>query len=539
MKKISLWFSSDQARRAIFGITLFALGLFGAWLLLRSTPYGLGLVNDSATYIGGAQNLLSGHGYVRSSGAGELKPITHFPPLFSLLLAACAVGGTNLVQAARSLIVVLFGLDVMLIGLVSYKISRNYPFALLSAALFGFSDTFLGIYSFALSEPLFLTLALLSLLLLAEAFDRDKFAWLALSGFVLGLVYLTRYAGTALWMTVILALVLLLTDWRQPLRRAQYRQVVALLSGSLPPVIVWTAYTMVSGSEVGNRQIAWHPVSLQALFEAIKNLLSVFAPQALLAAFPLAGRAMSALALLLLPALLLILILEVKNIARRANAGQRPSGSQALVIILALFIWLYLVFLVVSISLFDASTPLNDRILSVIFLAELLLLPAGLAWLWKVTGGKLVFARALVIVLCAGLILTTVQDGLRTAAQLSRDGQGFAQQGWRESRAIQDVKSMSPVIIYSNKPTAIYLLTGKSAYITPTKIDAVTLKTRPEYVSDLEQMKAQIRRGEAVLVLFGLRDSTDPEERDLLSDLTAGLRLQADYGESLIYAAQP
>ena len=78
---------SNSSKR-LFYIALILLSLLGMFLLWRSTPYGLGLVNDSAYYIEGADNLLAGKGYVRTSGGGEVKPITHFPPFFSLLLAA-------------------------------------------------------------------------------------------------------------------------------------------------------------------------------------------------------------------------------------------------------------------------------------------------------------------------------------------------------------------------------------------------------------------------------------------------------------------
>ena len=69
---------------------------------VRSTPFGLGLVNDSAYYIEGAANLLAGKGFVRLSGGGELKPITHFPPLFSLVLAGLGLAGMDCKRGAAA-----------------------------------------------------------------------------------------------------------------------------------------------------------------------------------------------------------------------------------------------------------------------------------------------------------------------------------------------------------------------------------------------------------------------------------------------------
>src|SRR4030067_586560 len=112
-------------RRWIFIIILLAMSLIGMSALWRSTPYGLGLVNDSATYVEGTTSLLAGKGYVRISGGGEIKPITHFPPLFSLLLAGLGLVGIDLLHGARLLITFLFGMDIVLVGLSIYKISRS------------------------------------------------------------------------------------------------------------------------------------------------------------------------------------------------------------------------------------------------------------------------------------------------------------------------------------------------------------------------------------------------------------------------------
>jgi len=83
-------------KHKLFLLALLIVAGIGVWAIWYSSPYGFGLVNDSATYVEGATNLLAGNGYVRTSGGGELKPITHFPPLFSLLLAALGMAGFDL-----------------------------------------------------------------------------------------------------------------------------------------------------------------------------------------------------------------------------------------------------------------------------------------------------------------------------------------------------------------------------------------------------------------------------------------------------------
>jgi 4-amino-4-deoxy-L-arabinose transferase-like glycosyltransferase len=366
-------------------LTLILLSLLGMLALWRSTPYGLGLVNDSAFYIEGADNLLAGNGYVRTSGGGEIKPITHFPPLFSLLLAGVSLSGLELLVAARLLALLLFGTTIFLLGLSVYQLSRSRLFALLGALLLATSDVFLGVYSMALSEALFLALMLAAFLALARGLERPSLGWLAGAGLLLSLATLTRYAGASLYLTAILVVVLVGWAGKTLRWKALGMQVGALLAGGLPLLLAWGIASRLgdgsrlgSGAEsVGNRLVSWHPPALTMLFEAAKNLLTWLAPDDLLGIAPFFGRLLSLVSLLLLPGLLAWLVWRLWP--RRAPAASTPT----LAWLLALHVPVYLGFLVVSLTLFDASTPLNARILSPAYLALLGLFAAGLGWAWR------------------------------------------------------------------------------------------------------------------------------------------------------------
>src|SRR3990170_3854961 len=68
---------------AVVGISAAASGL----LWFCTARFGIGVENDSAVYIAGARHWLSGYGISWISGGMQVKPIVHYPPLFSLLLA--------------------------------------------------------------------------------------------------------------------------------------------------------------------------------------------------------------------------------------------------------------------------------------------------------------------------------------------------------------------------------------------------------------------------------------------------------------------
>ena len=79
---------------------LLLLAIIGTLLILRATPEGLGLSDDSIAYIAGARSLLAGQGY-REAWLASNQPVTHFPPGFSSVLAFFGLFGPDPLHAAR------------------------------------------------------------------------------------------------------------------------------------------------------------------------------------------------------------------------------------------------------------------------------------------------------------------------------------------------------------------------------------------------------------------------------------------------------
>jgi hypothetical protein len=162
-----------------------------------------------------------------------------------------------------------------------------------------------------------------------------------------------------------------------------------------------------------------------------------------------------------------------------------------------------------------------------------------MAWLWNRIQGKMVVLRWFLVALCLLLVGFSITDGYAAVNQLGREGQGFAHRGIQDSPAIEAIRLMPPTIIYSNKPGAIFLLTDKPAYVAPTPMDPVTGQTRANFNNDLAQMQQRVRDGQALLVLFGLRNSTDQEEIDLFTILADNLSVLTDYGDIIVFGTSP
>ena len=181
-KKINLLFPS-----------LGLIGIAGLFLIIWITPHGSGVQPNSIVYINGAKNLLSGKGFSNNG-----NPITHFPPLYSIFLAITNLFVNNLVQAARILNAILFGINAELVTLAVY-LATERRFLPAACALFFFlaSAPLLEIHAWALSEALFITLSLVCIVLLSKYVIRPTFPLFIASSLSLGFALITRYIGLA------------------------------------------------------------------------------------------------------------------------------------------------------------------------------------------------------------------------------------------------------------------------------------------------------------------------------------------------------
>jgi hypothetical protein len=548
--------------KTLFYLVLLAVGIAGCFALLRSTPYGMGLVSDSASYVDGAGNLLGGKGYTRTSSNGVFKPITHFPPMFSITLIPLHLAGLDMLQSGRTLIVLLFGMDIILIGLLTYQISHSILVSLLAAILLAFSNILLEVYAYLLSEPLFITLMLASFFFLSKYFDMRSRRWLILTGLTGCLAYLTRYVGLSLIASLGLTIFLLETDWvslkaglpdpatienSSIIRRIMLKitavpvkEMAIFLGACLPLILVWTIYTYFVNGGVGNRTLVWHPIAYVNLVTELKSLLNWLALTDLLKVLTPWGRILRLFSLLLVPGLSLYLLSRVVLKFNGDQSRIKTTSETTLAFSVGMQVVLYLLLLAASISLFDASTPLNSRLLSVAYVPLIILFCSGLSWLVNAASkylGKFGWVLKLTTVSVGlALIFITVKQGIIEINKLSGDGQGYANRAAVNSQIMRDLRDMPPGLIYSNQTNMIFLLTGKPSTITPTPVDPVTTLVRPNFLKDVNTLHEEVSHGQAILVLFNMKNTGDASKDALYKILTTGLKLRKDYGNAQIFA---
>ena len=148
-------------------VPLAILALIGIVILSLITRWGIGISPDSTIYIGSARNLLNGHGLSVMSGDGQAIPLTHYPPLFPILLSILGKSGIVLPEVARWLNVCLFGANILLVGLVINRYTHGSIWVpAFGSFLMLTSVHMLHIHAMAWSEPMFIFFGILGLFLL-------------------------------------------------------------------------------------------------------------------------------------------------------------------------------------------------------------------------------------------------------------------------------------------------------------------------------------------------------------------------------------
>ena len=162
--------------------------VFYAWLSTGATYAGL--VADDAIYLLMAERFSLGtlqlpvHQYVNQ--------VSHFPPLFPLLLAAAKIG-SNDIGAAHWLQCALIGLASLAIGAYALSLSKHWAAATVSLALILISPATLLLSVELWSEFVFIALLYIGLCLLIK--DKTSNLELILASLLLGLSAITRGFG--------------------------------------------------------------------------------------------------------------------------------------------------------------------------------------------------------------------------------------------------------------------------------------------------------------------------------------------------------
>ncbi len=493
--------------------------VLGTLTIVVATPQGAGFGNDSIFYWSGAGNLLAGRGYTRVGGAGNLIPITHFPPLYPLLLAlGSRLSGFEVADVARGAAAILFGVNLTIIWLMIRRATSSVLAASLASLLVLTAPSLVDRHLWAMSEPLYFALMLLTLWTLASAVIRRSRVWLVLAAGFAGSAYLTRYAGLSLIASSALVLILV----GQGPARERFKEAALFVGVALVPGIAWQIRNQLLTGSMSNRVLIWHPPTVDQLRGAGVTLAS-WLPLEIVPEVVRAGTV--GLAALVI----------VAGLVGMTRSKGRLDHALTLTIFTVAHGVAYVVFLLISLSLFDASTRLNQRILSPVFLLAIVS-ASVLGWHIYL---RFRSRRTEAVLIGSVLVFALIQARLTTALLLESavEGLGFSATTWRNSETVLAIAELDDeLILYSNEALPISYLSGRPAFSIPETVDPVKGGQRDDYLQQMQGMRSRLEAGEAVLVLF--QPQALASEFPDLETLTRGLRPAVIATDGVIFMSE-
>jgi len=190
------------------------------------------------------------------------------------------------------------------------------------------------------------------------------------------------------------------------------------------------------------------------------------------------------------------LIFKIKKY--RVNFTEQHSTK--LPYLLGIFIFSYGLLLVISLSFFDAWNYFDNRILSPIFAAGLILVIC-LVYKRLQTSRKIGALKCGLMVVGITIAIFYLLAGALWIANRYSNGQEYASREWKQSKLIQRVKMLPPGIpIYTNGPELIYILTGRDVFKIPWKVNPITIEFNNQYLPKIIEMGKTLRNKGGVLI---------------------------------------
>lgn len=486
MKNIKYWY------------LLLIISMIGIVVLAINIRLGIGIEADSISYILAARNLLNGDG-LKDLHSGAMTPMTHFPPLYSTILAIIGIVGIDPLAGSELLALITFGINIFLVGFIVYHYTKSRWLSILASLFMLSSINMLVIHSFAWTEPLFIMFTLLTIFFWANYLETNLKKFLYLSATMTALAWLDRYVGITLIITSIITLLILSkTNLKAKIKNSVYFLVISCL-----PMSLWLLRNILVANSATNRSFFFHPISIIQIKKGFYTISHWLFTDSIVANIYIG--------LIILNLVILILYYNHKlQISYKLN-----NKLKKFLAINSIFIFVYLIFLIISISFLDAATPLDYRILAPIFPLVLIII------LFLVYNIYQSFQKQQVTIVTTLFLFFT----LFVALIYSYYTINFVKQNTiidihsirQKSIIIQSIKQLPPnVIIYTNKPNWLFWLTNRLSFIIPEKNNAFNHSTNYQYSTQMNEIKKKIDDN---TVFINFKPSYELTEKELMKVL--------------------
>jgi 4-amino-4-deoxy-L-arabinose transferase-like glycosyltransferase len=495
-KKNRLWFA--------FSILLSCLGIV---LILQYTRFAPGVGGDSVQYVMGAKNILEGNGYARFSGEGAIRPITGFPPLYSVVLAGVGLTGIDLFEGARILNAILFGGSIFLTSLLMWNYTSSLWASIIGSVFIVTSLSLVEIHGMVMTESLFIFLMLLAIYSLTKYLSSQQFKHLILIGILISLATMTRYIGLSLLAASSLSILLLSkAHWRKRLLDC-----VVLICLTFVPLYFWFRRNTSVGGTAVNREFIYHPMDLTLVRVFLAEVLSWFAPRILGLSRPVRNVLVLILAL---PWPILYYFQELRTILKEKGSSRKAYWY--LPWVLAFYVCSYIAILIVNSTLLDAGTTLGapSRYLAPVLVAVVMIFVIAIHRLLERWGGGFLprFSALFISLFLLVVYILEIVNLVRNPQVMG----GYFGYKVQRSDAVREFEKLDPQApIISNNPELVYVMSGRTAYMWPIAFDHYKQEEREDYAEQLDATREKLRNG-GVLIIFGWPEGAEEMVFDLL-----------------------
>ena len=521
---------SNSLRNAV----ILLLSLAGIVFMLFATRWGIGLPAVSVSYIGMARNLRD----VIFSDSHTFISASNCPPLLPLLLGGIGIFGIDPIITARWLNAFLFGGSIFLAGFIINKYTGSFWKAIAGLLLMMFSIDVLYWHAKAITEPLFIFLSLLGILLLSIFLDNRKTTFLVMASGVIGLAFLAKYTGIALVITALLGIFLFSDDtWKKRLRSS-----VIFCAISCSPMVLWLIRNIYVEGTATNRGLGFDPFTLREL-DFVATVVSRWL-------FPKQPSTLVSYAILLIGVIIVGLVILRFILFERNNAYEKKYVSQNYLVklpaLISMFILIYTVFLLICYTFIEDGPLMEVRLILPIFAFGLILMLCLLKHLFLTVRNSR-FLHVLCIALCVALFGFYLQfylsRGFSWFLNEYRYGSEVGNPQWKNLEIIEQIRSFdSSIPVFTNLFHITFLLTGKNIQHLPGKMtftSGYSYENNQDFSSQLDAMRERLRQENGVIVYFyapyviehkGVIYPTEEELKEKLS-----LRLLVEEAEGAIY----
>jgi hypothetical protein len=494
---------ANQKTRLLFigyWVSVILMAVVGTGIVLYCTVWGAALSDDSYYYIHAARDLIAGNGFTMTA---------HFPPALPLILSMIGfLGKIDPLDGIRWLNACLFGVNIVLTGMLVHHITRSRLFAWVAAGLFLLADTTIMLHAWAMSEALYVTFMLGGFLAGLQIYPQRR--WLGILGLAcgFGLAAATRYIGVSLLVAGGLFLFFEAgRNWKTRLQNALAFGLVGIL-----PLLGWAARNYLVIGRPTSRVMAWHPIPPSLWIKALNTMFLWVAP----------GRLVHDKELIWLAAALFLLLVASRFWQWRDSrifwSGLQRVYQNRVTLLVGFSLLSYWVILVVSRTVFDSAIPMDQRLLSPVFVMVLIAGCAFAAQAWNFQ--KSWARRGMIGGILLALVVVNITRSLTMVQSYHELGRGYASARDHISETYAYLRNRPNVSVYSNAFASIYFWVGRDTFSLPPR-------------AEISTMKDDMRQNSALLVVF----NSIPLDLYGLSEaeLIDGLEVEITLSEATIY----